>query len=275
MSGVLLVCVAALITAQQLHLGSTGASLATTDDDGGTSSVVLTAPGGATLTLRTNAASDVVPCIGPSVVVVDGQCQPKQHTVAAATAGYIQREVELRVDAALANLTSRVSAQLEALRVVQNSLSSHADNISALNAKTAPLDVSSGSLRITQTVTLAETLLLDSPGSKFALCQTCGTTAYSCTRAQAAERCSQAGRRLCTRGEIAAFAEMGGASCCWGWTSTLGCSDGYACSTGYIVFPMQQSISTGHSGGCGGDAGGMRESVAEHTQLSAAHCCSF
>ena len=50
-------------------------------------------------------------------------------------------------------------------------------SISALNAKTAPLDVSSGSLRITQTVTLAETLLLDSPGSKFALCQTCGTTA--------------------------------------------------------------------------------------------------
>ena len=262
-----------LAASQQLTLGSSGAALSNGGEN--TSSVVLTAPGGATLTLSTNSQSGATACAGPDVEVVEGQCRPKSHTIAANIAGYIQREVEIQVAAALANLTSAVADQAATVAAVQGTVDGQASALSALNTKTASLEVSGGALRITQAVTLSSTFQMTTPTMKFSMCRSCGSSAYTCTREQAALKCASEGRRLCTRDEVAAFAEMGGSSCCWGWTSTLSCDSGMSCSAGYVVFPMSHSQTTGHSGGCGGDAGGLRITTYTHTALSSAHCCSF
>ena len=286
----------ATVRASQLTLGSAGGSLSSGGHNNNTSSVVLTAPGGATLTLSTNSPSSEVACMGPDVEVVEGQCRPTSHTVAANTAGYIQREVELRVAAALANLSAVVTnqaaliaAQASTLSTLQgavtsvestvssqaSTLSTQASTLSTLSAKTAPFEVSSGQVQVDRTLALKSTFMMNDPLQKYTMCRACSSGSYSCTRNQAAEKCKSLGQRLCTRDEVTAFSEMGGTSCCWGWTSTVDCNSGSSCSSGYVVFPMSHSQSTGHSSGCSGSPGGMRISTRTDTTLWSAHCCSF
>lgn len=110
--------------------------------------------------------------------------------------------------------------------------------------------------------------------TNFKMCQGCKGNggAYDCTREEAAKHCASMGMKLCSVAEVSFFAEAGHGSCCWGWTSDWGGSP----ASGIKVYPMFSSTSTGHSGGCGGNAGGVRYSYgADHQSQAAAHCCSF
>jgi len=129
------------------------------------------------------------------------------------------------------------------------------------------------------------------PLAKYALCQRCTNEKYSCTRTQAAAQCNTIGMRLCTLDEINAVAQLGGQSCCWGWTSTVDQTTVATTSTyresqnsdgsfnGFAAYPYNVDESTAPVG-CGGTAnqdpntGGVRVKRVATDVLQGAHCCA-
>ncbi|KOR32426.1 hypothetical protein TI05_07345 [Achromatium sp. WMS3] len=161
----------------------------------------------------------------------------------------------------------RLRADVTGLRVENQSLQNEVTNLSR----------GDGHLRndvkqLTQKINTvqATTDKLNTPAIR--VCQRCGPKKYSCTRQEAAQKCDSMGMRLCTLGELGAYAEAGLMSCCWGWLGDP--SSPFNRKRGVVAFIMGSSTTTGHSRGCDGDPGGLRiDYNRDHANKVAAHCC--